>query len=964
MRRLFVCLLLLVGAALAWAPAARADEVADLLRRLEASGARVLRVAPGDPRLDGGRVTARLAADGAVEVLLPEGGVRTPLVTPTRRMSVEEFRAFAADVRRAVREATGVEVERVLVAGSSSGIPFLDPSGTLRTFDRKGPGSSDYDGAVVSRELFDLVARERPRAVRGRTTGLRTAPDPLPRLHERLAELGRKYGRKVAVMVYPSEAEFQRRMEFTGLRVGRNVMPEPGAAARAVEVTRAELVGALVEVELLSRLARRGGDAARELLARARGGERAAAESLRALRLAALDAVAADPTALERVDRETLAFARERLAPPAGFAVPRGPRGPPPPLRLDGAALEALFESAREAVAARLTERAGELAPGEGRRAAEAAERVRDARLEVVEGSERLVEYRPETHTVRASTAALNAVLALPGAGSALSPARAKVLALLFAHELAHAGGVRSERVADAEAVRAVARTPALRGGAAGRATPFERADLRAAVDLFARGGSTLADALYALKGLGRYGSPRGREVAMARASAGLPDRFASYRRADGTIDWGRLSAEGARAHGAGLLHFGLALFLKELAVVARTGDRLRLEEFFGGLLTTDFFLTYGLFSAGAHAGNVAYSRFLARHVKPRFVSNVLRTNVTLALGMALPELVSGRFDGKAFAIDLGALALSATAVKAGLAGVSWVYDLGRAERAGHLLRAGARLRSLARAGAWLYSAAETAVVLYFGEALAERARAALDERAARREVAEAGRAALRAARGDDAEAFASALARLRAAHQDWRDLLLADLDAAEARYLGRLGRAARDAKLLADRERALRDRLAGPGAAALRARLLARHGDLDAAVEARFAADRAALERRLAEAMQAYERERAEVLRRVYEGPRREGAYLDGVALDASGFWARRRFAFALREVSANRLQAYEDELAFLDALRGVASPGALGALDRARAEVAELARRDAALLGDRSGRGGLNGVLRGAGR
>src|SRR5690606_21622190 len=53
-------------------------------------------------------------------------------------------------------------------------------------------------------------------------------------------------------------------------------------------------------------------------------------------------------------------------------------------------------------------------------------------------------------------------------------------------------------------------------------------------------------------------------------------DPFSNARRADRTIDWRRVGT----AAGGGLLHFTLALFLKELAVVAQTGDALRIEEF------------------------------------------------------------------------------------------------------------------------------------------------------------------------------------------------------------------------------------------------------------------------------------------------------------------------------------------------------------------------------------------------
>ena len=77
------------------------------------------------------------------------------------------------------------------------------------------------------------------------------------------------------------------------------------------------------------------------------------------------------------------------------------------------------------------------------------------------------------------------------------------------------------------------------------------------------------------------------------------------YRRADGTLRWKALASDGLLREGGALAHFTLALFLKELAVVMKTGDRSRIEEFFDGLMTTDFYKEYGLFVVGARIGDV-----------------------------------------------------------------------------------------------------------------------------------------------------------------------------------------------------------------------------------------------------------------------------------------------------------------------------------------------------------------------
>ena len=80
----------------------------------------------------------------------------------------------------------------------------------------------------------------------------------------------------------------------------------------------------------------------------------------------------------------------------------------------------------------------------------------------------------------------------------------------------------------------------------------------------------------------------------------------------------------------------------------------------------------------GAQVMHVGY---LQRFVKPRFVNGVLKTNLVLATGIALPQLINGTFDGKAFAISLGSLGLSSAAVEAGAQGIRWLLNLRRAGR-------------------------------------------------------------------------------------------------------------------------------------------------------------------------------------------------------------------------------------------------------------------------------------------
>ncbi|MGE0710453.1 MAG: amidoligase family protein [Planctomycetota bacterium] len=454
-----------------------------------------------------------------------------------------------------------------------------------------------------------------------------------------------------------------------------------------------------------------------------------------------------------------------------------------------------------------------------------------------------------------------------------------------------------------------------------------------------------------------------------------LDERLARYRRQDGTLRWPELLRDNALREAGGAAHFALALFLKEVAVVAATGDRARIEEFFEGLATTDFYKQYGLFVAGARVGEVAYVRYLQRFVKPRFVGGLLKTNLVLAAGMALPLIVEGKFQGKAFAISLGSLGLSSAAVKAGVAGISWVLDLKRARQLGTLARFGLEGSRLARVGGWFYSAAELAVVLYFADVIEREVDAWLDLRAARAELSAAGVAFLAQVNEKDATPE-SVRAASDAYHQAWiayRDFLYGPLQADELLLSQRLEKVAREAKLQADQREAALDRLRKYPA--LARNIVARYGSLDAYAAALVKDDEAAIEARVKTQLQSYEATRATHLREVYEANRRDGALLTGLddsdwllrggvagaAGDPYGSrgdifagWGRSRAAGALADAlggaSKNRLQAYEDEAALLARLAALARQDGRSAvaaeLEAARARVGRLADADRALV------------------
>lgn len=446
------------------------------------------------------------------------------------------------------------------------------------------------------------------------------------------------------------------------------------------------------------------------------------------------------------------------------------------------------------------------------------------------------------------------------------------------------------------------------------------------------------------------------RDLAREAPRAAALDRL---RRPDGTLRWGEAIRTHALTETTGLARFTLAMFLKELAVVLRTGDRLRIEELFDGLLSTDFFAQYGAFALGARAGEVAFSRSLERLVRPRFVAELLRSNVSLAAGLLASELAMGHFDGEAFAISLGALGLSSTAVRAGVAGLRWVRDL---RRAGAVARAGG-------VAGFVYSVAETTVVLVVAEAIEERVRAWKDAREARAALVAAGRAfAADLRRARDAAAARAAAERYDAAWTAWRDHLLAPALLEDARLRERLERLARRSKLLQDERGAALAALAR--APALLADVERRHGSVEAWSAARAAEDEAALRADLEAALAAHTRAVAGHLTHAYDAPRRGAPLLAGVARlpwllgAAADPWGGRADLFArfsrgraegafdaaLGLASTNRLEAYDDEAAVLeaaadaiggeraDALREVAARAR-----RARDLDARLARPDA---------------------
>lgn len=446
------------------------------------------------------------------------------------------------------------------------------------------------------------------------------------------------------------------------------------------------------------------------------------------------------------------------------------------------------------------------------------------------------------------------------------------------------------------------------------------------------------------------------KELARWEAQLGAgADLLARYRRADGTVRWKAAVRDGVMREGSALARFTLALFLKELAVVVRTGDRLRIEEFFEGLATTDFFVHYGLFAVGARGGEVLYARYLQRHVRPGFVGGLLKANVALATGLALPQIARGELKGEAFAISLTALGLSSTAIRAGLRGLSWVSGLDRARRAGSFAKLGLKLGKLGNVAGWVYAVGETVVVLTLADAIEQRLTAWRDGQKARAAMGEAGQAFLTAAAkpGVTPEQLQSALGTYQDAWNAYREFLYAPVLQQEALLNARLGKSARTAKLMADERAAALTKLSSTPA--VKRSLERRYGSLEQWSDARAAADNAKLEAKLKEILTAHTHGVDAGLKQVYAVERRDGGYLSDLEAedrarlvghdphagrdDPFARWSRDRSASrqadALSAVSPNRIQTYADELAALALARTAVGnePDLIAVLARAEA-------------------------------
>ncbi|MGE0709972.1 MAG: hypothetical protein AB7N76_25575 [Planctomycetota bacterium] len=352
-------------------------------------------------------------------------------------------------------------------------------------------------------------------------------------------------------------------------------------------------------------------------------------------------------------------------------------------------------------------------------------------------------------------------------------------------------------------------------------------------------------------------------EVAALRAKT--TDALAEFRRVDGTLDWGRMGKSELLKGASGVGHFAMALFLKELAVTLRTGDRARLEQFVDGLLSTDFFINYGLFAAGARVADVAYGRYVRRLARKRFVNGVLRSNLVLAAGLAVPMAVRGEFQLDTYLVDVAALGLSATAVKAAVEGTKGVWRLVRGGKSA------VNLGKLATPLGWIYSVGETAVVLYVGDALAARFDAYLTERNLRDKIKQAegelNAALARLERGESVlpSDLDKALRDLESGYDDLRRLRLMPLDERVRAFRRELTSASEKMLEGETAVTALEERLKDHPS--LANRLAERYGSTDAYLERIRAARASDGEERVKKASEEFEERFNPALEKAYRG-------------------------------------------------------------------------------------------------
>jgi len=393
--------------------------------------------------------------------------------------------------------------------------------------------------------------------------------------------------------------------------------------------------------------------------------------------------------------------------------------------------------------------------------------------------------------------------------------------------------------------------------------------------------------------------------------------RLRPYRRPDGTVNW--REAEAVLPHLDGQLLIDNATFLREFSRIVASGDPSSLDGL-ARLISLSELAAPVVAVAGAEliGGELARTfPYLRRH--QGLLARTVKTNLSMAFAWSLASMVGDPQSGREFLVNASALGLSATLT-------------GEAARALRLTRLSttSRLALRARAlGGWQMKVGEAVVIVLLADKVGEAFNEYLDQRAARRALQDAAKAAQdavsarQAGKSSEAE-LRAALDTYQRAWATWRQSLFRELRRAEAGFARSLEQVSRRAGEAAARRSILsRGQSRAQLSPALRARL-----------EEQLREQARGVDRLTKESLASYEAARRRALAKVYRSPEREAPFLPAGA----------DFVAAHADASINRLQTYEDERAALERLL----PREPEALARALAQVERQATADARLVRD----------------
>lgn len=396
-------------------------------------------------------------------------------------------------------------------------------------------------------------------------------------------------------------------------------------------------------------------------------------------------------------------------------------------------------------------------------------------------------------------------------------------------------------------------------------------------------------------------------------------DPMAKFRLPNNRLNW-KAVRKHVSEQGNSLGRYMLALFLKELAVALKTGDRILIEEFFDNMLTFDFFSTYFFYTAGVIGTELVYTRLAEKFIRPRFVSTVLKSSLAVAVGTALPDIVRGKFDGRVFVVNLTGLFVSSAALKTGMAGLKWVLPvqkiLTKAPWLKKVFTTSKVLAKGAKAAGWIYQVAEVAVVVYVGDAVSRAVNKYLDERAAKKKVGRASEDLVNTLNSGDEDKVEMAMEKVEEAYGDYRKFLYRDLNRIEQELMKRLNSVGRD--LQAGRE-------------SRRRYLELYHQDPVKYASLKGIADKMerekinSMEKKMAEIFDIYQKKRDKALDELYQDGVRGSSLVDhdwetartlrnndrprGLLDRAVDAWKERSIRKSFYKPSANRLESYRDE-------------------------------------------------------